>query len=315
MLFKYLLPLLILGLSTSAASVTLQAPAAEPTCSTCAANIIAKTYPNNVTATINGTSFVLPVPIDYARFLLPTGLASLILTHAYTRFPIPPNHYPIVLDNAFQHDIRYKGVNAVPDEPTLRLTFPFIGLLGDNSTCFRYTSYIYLENVKIAQNGTATYRINTITSTFDPPDQAFRELSPRGDKFNPHGDKFYFSVYTDASRIHQNSPAAAGLFHPTSEHNAFPLAFYRNVTNQPTFGNNSALCDQKIRFWNTTLSEGDNCPQNVLADVMLSPPLLRKAKVWNGVKGIRASQAVLENLYLPCGSLRGYGGTGEGDSG
>lgn len=68
-----------LCLASAPTSASLDPRAALHNCTTCAPNIIADTYPNNVTATINGTSFILVVPIDYARSLLPTRLESLIL--------------------------------------------------------------------------------------------------------------------------------------------------------------------------------------------------------------------------------------------
>ncbi|KAL8806389.1 MAG: hypothetical protein Q9200_005057, partial [Gallowayella weberi] len=309
----HLLSVITFGLASSTPSHALH-PRDLHNCTTCAPNIISEIYPNNVTATINATSFILTVPITYARSLLPSSLAPLILTNAYTRFSIPKTHYPIVLDGAFQHDIRYKGINAVPDQPSLRLTFPFIDLLKDNGTCFRYTSYIYLAQSPVALNGTASYGIGTIFASFDPDNEPYTATNPSG--------HLAFSVYAEKESSpeipHRPEPDATATFSPASPidaNHAFPLAFYRNITNQPTFGNNTALCDQKIRMWNTSLSEGAEERQHVIADVVLGTPLLEAKRVWRGVKGIRASQAVVENLYLECGSLKGYRGTGEGDSG
>ena len=53
----------------------------------------------------------------------------------------------------------------------------------------------------------------------------------------------------------------------------------------------------------------------MLGVVRLSPPLVGEETVWSGVKGVRATEAFLENNDVPCAMLRGYGGTGEGDSG
>jgi len=213
-----------------------------------------------------------------------------------------------VLETTIEHDIRYEGANAINDFSSLRLTFPFIDLLNDNSTCFKYTSYIYLPpTVPLATAGAETYGITFLPATFDPADASYAPSSPgRGDCI--------FSVYPNASQHLRLPPAASVCFQPTSEAHALPLAFYRNVTNQPTFGNNTAICDNLIRFWNTSVTTGQNEPQHLLGAVTLSPPLVGEETVWRGVKGIRATEAFLENNDVPCAMLRGYGGTGEGDS-
>ena len=292
-----------------ALSTTLHPRAPQSNCNACAPNPIASIYPNNVTGTINATTFVLVVPLSYARSLLPPRLAPLILSHAYTRFSIPSTHYPLVLENTIEHDIRYQGIKGVADFSSLRFTFPFLDLLNDNFTCFRYTSYIYLPpTVPIAITGAEGYGVNVISATFDPADAPYKHTSPEK-------DNFVFSVYPNASQSLGLPPAAFVRFQATSTASALPLAFYKNVTNQPTFGNNTAVCDNLIRFWNTSVSEGGNKPQHVEGLVKLSPPLVREEKAWSGVKAIRATEAFLENNYLPCGMLKGYKGTGQGDSG
>jgi hypothetical protein len=216
-----------------------------------------------------------------------------------------------VLETTIEHDIRYEGANAVADFSSLRLTFPFIDLLNDNSTCFKYTSYIYLPpTIPLATAGAETYGITVLPATFDPADAPYAHSSPGG-------QDYIFSVYpnANASQTLGLPPAASVCFQPTSAAHALPLAFYRNVTNQPTFGNNTAVCDNLIRFWNTSVTAGLNEPENVLGVVRLSPPLVGEETVWSGVKGVRATEAFLENNDVPCAMLRGYGGTGEGDSG
>lgn len=49
--------------------------------------------------------------------------------------------------------------------------------------------------------------------------------------------------------------------------------------------------------------------------VRLRPRLVGEERVWRGVKGVRATDALLENKDVPCEILRGNGGTGLGDSG
>ena len=187
-------------------------------CSTCAPNIIAEAYPNNATGTINATNFVLTVPLDYARSL------PVVLTHAYTRFSIHPMNYPLVFETAFESDVRYRGINAVPDEPSLRLTFPFIGLLEDNSTCFRYISYIYLSSEPITSKGSETYGINTIPSRFDPKDEPYMQSSE-----NKHYRYVSANSSQKLSKISSQTmtrrTAASVYFHP-SNHKGQPSSSF-----------------------------------------------------------------------------------------
>ena len=306
--FKSLFLICMIGLlfsTYSSAILHLQAP--QSNCTTCAPNPIASIYPNNITGTINSTTSVIIVPLSYARSLLPSHLV--ILPHAYTRFSIPATHYPLFLESAIDHDVRFKGVSTIADFSSLRFSFPFIDLLNDNSTCFKYTSYIYLPpTVPLATSGAEVYGIGVVPATFDPADAPYKHSAPRK-------DDYVFTVYQNASQPFGLEHVAQIHHWPTSAASALPLAFYRNVTNQPIFGNKTGTCDNQMRFWNTTLSEGENQPQNVRGMVELSPPLVRERTIWRGVEGIRATEAFLEVTDLPCETLRGYGGTGEGDSG
>ena len=294
-------------LSSTPTLCSLEPRAPQANCDECAPNPIASLYPNNGTGTINATTSVIIVPLSYALSLLPAQLVP--LPHAYTRFSIPPTHYPLVVENTIEHDFRYQGINAIADFSSLRFTFPFIDLLGDNSTCFRYTSYIYLPpTVPLAIAGAEVDGIIPIPATFDPANAAYRFSSAAM-------NSFVFSVYPNSSQTAGKPPAAEVFFKPTSKDPIHSLDFYRNVTNQPFFGNKTAVCEILIRFWNTSLSEGANQPENVEGIVKLGPPLVAKESVFRGVKGIRATQAFLENSNIPCEDFRGYRGTGEGDSG
>ena len=88
------------------------------------------------------------------------------------------------------------------------------------------------------------------------------------------------------------------------------------MTNQPIFGNDTTVCDNMIRFWNTSVSQGEYEPQDLYGEVELGPPLVGgRDRVWRGVKAVGVTTAFLENNYVPCVGLRGYKGTGSGDSG
>lgn len=289
------------------ASTILQPRALQSNCSTCAPNPIANIYPNNVTGTVNATTSVIVVPLAYAQLLLPSHLKP--LPHAYARFYIPSTHYPLIVESIIDHDIRYQGLNPIIDFSFFRLSFPFIDLLNDNSSCFKYTGYAYLPPTSpVAIAGTEAYGIAALPSTFDPANAPYKPTSF-------YKNDFVFSVDPIAPKSLGLPAAASVRFWPATAANALPLAFYRNITNQPIFGNNNTVCDNVIRFWNTSLSEGDNQSKYLRGTVRLGPPLVHKETIWRDVEGIRAAQAFLENTLVPCQMLARYGGTGEGDSG
>ncbi|KAG6986513.1 hypothetical protein G7Y79_00079g100310 [Physcia stellaris] len=289
---------------------TLSTAAIQTNCTTCAPNPIASVYPNNVTGTFNATISVMVVPIDYARSLLPKRLASLILPHAYKRFSIPETHYPLVVENAIEHDIRLQGANFFPDFSSFRLTFPFIDHLSDGFSCFRYIRYIALsELAPLAVGGYGTYGVDIEPASFDPSNAPYQRIDRKQ-------YELAFDVYPgNATAPFHGEPVSAVRSEDRPQDRGFPLAFYRNVTNQPWFGNNNSICDNMRRYWNTSVSQGVNEPRNVKSMIKLGSPFLPKTTLWKGVKGIRATTAFLENNFLPCEQLKGYAGTGEGDSG
>ncbi|KAL8713741.1 MAG: hypothetical protein Q9220_002267 [cf. Caloplaca sp. 1 TL-2023] len=279
--------------------------------STCLPNPITSTYPHNVTGVINATTAVIIVPLDYARALLPSRFANSILIKSYTRFNIPPHKYPLVIDATIDHDIRYNNIGVAADFSAFRTTFPFIDLLGDGYSNFRYTGNIYLppSNV-VAINGSKAYGYDVLPAYFDPPDAPYA--------FAPHSKRHttYFNVYTNNTTHPHPHLIASTRFHSDPSIAPIPLSFYKNITNQPMFGNNTAVCDNMITFWNTSVTTGAAYePQGVVGEVALSPPLVPRKRVFGGVRGVRAQRAFLENNFLECASLRGYGGTGEGDRG
>ncbi|KAL8755238.1 MAG: hypothetical protein Q9184_004858 [Pyrenodesmia sp. 2 TL-2023] len=302
----------LLTLSAFSAGSTALAPQGD--CNTCLPNPIATDHPLNVTGTINATTSVLIVSLPYARSLLPSRFANAILTHAYTRFNIHPSTYPLVLETAIDHDIRFNNINAVRDFSSIRSTFPFLDLLGDGYSNFRYTGYIYLppDNIPVI-NGTEAYGSTVLPAFFDPPDAAY--------KFTKNNKYLSFAVHANmftSPRHHSQKSThlvASALFRNIPSISPIPLSFFKNITNQPIFGNNSDVCDNQISLWNTTTSTGAYAPQAIIGTARLSPPLVPRKTTFAGIRGIRAERAFIENNYLPCASLKGYAGTGEGDSG
>lgn len=77
-------------------------------------NPIASLYPNNATGTLNGTILVLPIPLDFARQLIPSQYK--ILEHAYRHLLpwFPEGMYPAILQAVHDHGVQASGFQ-VPD--------------------------------------------------------------------------------------------------------------------------------------------------------------------------------------------------------
>ncbi|KAL8671274.1 MAG: hypothetical protein Q9168_004228 [Polycauliona sp. 1 TL-2023] len=291
----------------------------QANCTSCLPNPIATIYPHNVTGTLNATTSVILVPLSYAQSLLPARFANSILTHAYTRFNIPPSVYPLIVESTIDHDIRYNNSPIAADFSTFRTTFPFIDLLGNGYSTFRYTGFIYLPPSNIvAVNGSQAYGYTVLPGYFDPPDAPYRFTSSKTKTRllevysqtpaipTPHG--------TTGGRIFGKLTGSTQFRPSASSPSAIPIAFYKNVTNQIQFGNYS-ICDRMSSYWNTSVTMGMYEPEAVVGDVLLSPPMVPRTKVFRDVQGIRATRAFLEVNYLDCEGLKGYAGTGSGDSG
>ncbi|KAL8895826.1 MAG: hypothetical protein Q9192_003424, partial [Flavoplaca navasiana] len=237
----------------------------QANCTSCLPNPIATTYPNNITGTINATTSVILVPLSYARSLLPFRFANSILRNAYTRFNISPTLYPLVVESIIDHDIRFNNSRVLSDFSSFRTTFPFIDLLGDGYSTFRYTGFVYLPpSNPIAINGSQGYGYTVLPGYFDPPDAPY--------KFTRNGGARSFSVFERTSNSTPSTPhhsppssrlAGSTLFRTTSSQPPIPLSFYRNITNQIMFGNNSKVCDRMVSFWNTSITTGAYEPQAV----------------------------------------------------
>ena len=84
-----------------------------------------------------------------------------------------------------------------------------------------------------------------------------------------------------------------------------------NATNQPSFGSNTAICDNFIEYFNTSISRGANAPVPIQAKITVQPPFFPIAQTFTNAYGIRVDRAFLENNFIPCEQLKGYSGPGE----
>ncbi|KAI6382175.1 hypothetical protein MCOR25_000766 [Pyricularia grisea] len=272
------------------------------------ANPIGDIYPMNATGVLNATLTILPITMEAARRIIPTKYAILErpLRAALPNFP--EGMYPVLLQAAHDHDVGLYGLGfKLPDFSRVGYEFPFIDLLGDGYSSFRWAPAQFLSaDNGMAVNGSRDYGTIVHPATFDPACDAFR----------PSDDgKFLFSAKSVEPESSLNLEFTLTSGTGAVDSLPYPVSFFRNITNQPSFADGNK-CDQMIRLFNTTLSQSPSgAPAAVKGRVSTTNVGLGEELKEGDVEGIHVTTAFVENNYLDCQSLKGYMGTGgSGDS-
>lgn len=174
------------------------------------------------------------------------------------------------------------------------IEFPFVDLLGDNHTSFKWApSLLMTAGHEIALEGAAAYGTNTFPASFEPRCDAYRTVP----KSKEPGTTFF------SARSLNSGESLTTVFSTTVEE-TFPLEFFKNATNQPTFADGKT-CDNMIRLFNTSVTTSQGI-QRVKGTVRASIHPFTSEQEWTGVYGLRMDTAFIENNYLPCEDFRGY---------
>lgn len=183
------------------------------------------------------------------------------------------------------------------------LEFPFVDLLGDGYSSFRWSATMMITDGSPAVSSSEGYGIKVYPSAFDPPCDAYKGV--------PDG-KVTFKA---AASKRPDARHMAIETEPSRDHVPYPLAFIRNITNQPAFASPSK-CDKYIRLYNTSLTAPPNDPVPVKGNLAAKlEPFAKHTYEWKDVYGWRMSNAFVEPpMPQKCEDLRGYHGTGPGDS-
>ncbi|KAF1850240.1 uncharacterized protein K460DRAFT_270494 [Cucurbitaria berberidis CBS 394.84] len=259
-------------------------------------NPIASLYPMNATGTLNGTIAVIPISLQLARKLIPKQYG--ILEHAYRDLlpSFPEGMYPAVLQALHDHEVQAFGYQ-IPDFTRTGIEFPFVDLLGDNTTSFKWApSLLMSAGHEIALKGAMDYGTNTFPASFEPSCDAYRAVP---DAKQPGTTSF------SAKSADADAASITTLFSSIPEL-PYPLALFKNVTNQPTFADGKT-CDNMIRLFNTSVTTTPNRIETVKGTVRAKIHPFDSEQEWRNVYGLRMDTAFIENNYLPCENFRGYG--------
>jgi hypothetical protein len=187
------------------------------------------------------------------------------------------------------------------------IEFPFIDLLHDGSTSFRYLPAIFLTAASgMAIQGAKAYGTQVYPAGFDPPCNAYEFSSS-----SHHPESTYFTA-----KAENNTALIETLFRTNmlEKPEEFPMQFFVNATNQPIFADGLS-CDMYTTFWNTTLAQGANAPVPVSGTVRarfsVFDKALDKEMIWADAVGVRVDLSFIEHGPISCEGLKGYSGPGE----
>jgi hypothetical protein len=144
---------------------------------------------------------------------------------------------------------------------------------------------------EIALKGAMDYGTAVFPSIFDPPCDGYRSVPGSKDA-------------STTSFSAKSSDANVDIVFSATLDETYPLSFFKNFTNQPTFADGKT-CDNMIRLFDTSVT---TTIESVRGSVKARLPPLVGEQVWPDVYGLRMDTAFIENNYLPCEDFRGYGG-------
>lgn len=118
-LFQSFITLCALVSSTLCSRQALQNACVTQSCP----NPIAQQYPNLVSGTLNGTTLIVPIPLEQARVLIPKEYT--ILENAYRGLlpAFPADMYPLMVTVAVDHDLQLPAMNITVGDFSVRLQF------------------------------------------------------------------------------------------------------------------------------------------------------------------------------------------------
>lgn len=170
----------------------------------------------------------------------------------------------------------------------------------------------------VAISGSEGFGITVYPGSFDPPCDAYARYIPSSPEDNSSNMTHYFEAATTAGDdagadggrlVSLQTAPTEGMQDP------WGIEFLKNITNQPVFANDTAVCDNYQRLFNTslTLPPNDPVPVRGRVEARIEPFAdadVAGSQIWeDGVFGWRVSTAFLEPpVAASCASLKGFSG-------
>ncbi|TDZ40098.1 hypothetical protein C8035_v004863 [Colletotrichum spinosum] len=280
--------LVIFGLHMRTTAAQVPAPACT---NVDQANPLHSQHPNNATGVLNITMAIIPIPMTTARQVIPSqyGILENALRAVMPNFPA--GMYPVVVQAGHDHDIRFQDL-SIPDFSRAGFEFPFLDLLGDGASSFRWApEQLISASNPVAIGGSQAYGTTVHAASFGPDCNAYEASPQGGTSFNGSAGTKHISLEMRRAPADQPIP--------------YSLAMFDSIVNQPIFANGST-CDQQIRFFNTSLTQGVFEPVPVRGTIKADLGPFSTDTSFSDVAGFQAATPFIENNYLPCEMFRGY---------
>ncbi|KLU91392.1 hypothetical protein MAPG_09912 [Magnaporthiopsis poae ATCC 64411] len=294
-----------------------QAAAPAPAPATCvsasAPNTISAKFPNSATGVLNGSLVVVPIPMADARRAVPPQWGILEGAMRANLPDFPQGMYPLFIQAVQDHDIKMHAFNvSIPDFTRVSLEFPFIDLLNDGYSSFRWAPVMLLSSSnQLAIKGSADYGTKAVPATFTPECDGYQAVasSCSSSAESVPGTTTFTATASDSS-----SSFSLTVSPDPAPPISLPVGFFVNATNQPTFANGTA-CSNMIRLFDQSLfaNGAGREPRAVagkVAAVGMGPGLLSWTKddAPREAFGIQVATPFAENNYIDCKTLQGYTG-------
>lgn len=159
---------------------------------------------------------------------------------------------------------------------------------------------------EVAIGGSEGFGVMVHPASFDPPCDAYAYLDA-GSQL-PNGMTHFFRANASSKLINiQTAPFQ----------HEYDLGFLKNITNQPVFANDTTICDNYQRLYNTSLTQPPHEPTPVRGRVEARIEPFHNddddsegTQIWeDGIFGWRISTGFLEPpVAANCESLKGFTG-------
>ncbi|QDS74349.1 hypothetical protein FKW77_004679 [Venturia effusa] len=188
----------------------------------------------------------------------------------------------------------------LPLKPRASVEFPFIDLLSDNETPFRWVPDMFLTSTnELGINASREYGGEVYPATFEPACDDYAPVPASKDG----------STYFKASAANASLTA---IFTSVSaqKQDQLPTLFFIKVVNQPVFGDGK-FCDGQVRMFNTSLSTGSYAPKAISASIRVVMPTIFTQvpggrMYWDDATGMQVDTPFIEQNLVPCEGFRGY---------
>ncbi|PNP59432.1 hypothetical protein THARTR1_00922 [Trichoderma harzianum] len=239
---------------------------------------------------VNATIAIIPIPFSLARSIVPSKYG--ILQTYLDYLPDFQGKYPLVLELAVNTNVVISGT-ASSNFSSIRFTYPFIDLLGNGYSAFRYeTDWIVTPQPDIIDASTS-FGLRVTAADFRPDTpEAYEPLS------DPYcrGEASY-----DAYSRNSTGPYVTTRHCPQSpsdeNHYDRQVAFYRNATTQPIFVDGS-ICANVTRSFDAEMAHNHRF---VESEVIIHGDFPAHGK-WEKVRGLQVATPFTED-YTDCSLL------------